>query len=162
MMKKEDARSIVTANEASVETLEQASSPDSVIDNITFPTIRKGLIEGILRTGKENAVSANELVTLARLQSKRELRLRVAQERNSIVIVTNSNGYFLPERDEFGILTDTGYRDTVAFYKKAQAMGISILKSTASARKAMHEYEQRYQIKIDEVQQWQTEKDIIG
>ena len=50
----------------------------------------------LLPEGKENAISSEELVGIIKLKSSRELRLKIAKERNAgaIILSTTSGGYY--------------------------------------------------------------------
>lgn len=56
-----------------------------------------------LHTGKENAISAQELCTYLGFNSVRELQHEIARERNAGAVILSTcqdgGGYFLPEND---------------------------------------------------------------
>lgn len=108
-----------------------------------------GYVAGFLGVGEANAIKGEELMTLAGFNSIRALREQVEYERNhGVVILTSGCGYFLPERDETGTLTDRGAQETRRFYAQQRAKGIGTLKSARSAGALIKAYESRDQTRM--------------
>jgi len=90
------------------------------------------IIEPMLSYGRENAVSTKELMTALNM-TERELRARVAYERNhgAIICSSTTGGYFkFKSREELK-----------EFYKGLERKATSIFQALRSARKALEEAE---------------------
>ena len=86
-------------------------------------------ITDILKVGKENAISTQELVRLSECGSERELRERIAEERCAGAIICSGSraGYWLPKnREEIREFCET-------MDKRAK----NIFNATKSAKKAL-------------------------
>ena len=71
--------------------------------NHSIPTEGKQ-VAAFLRTGRKNAVSSADLITLLDLSSQRELRALVSREREAgEIILSDSSGYYLPASGEEGL-----------------------------------------------------------
>ena len=102
------------------------------------------MIKELLHIGEKDAVGMDALTKLCGLSDSRVLRKYIADERDYTVILASPKGYFLPERDADGKLSDQGYMDTLRFYRKCRSMGISMFRSAKTARLALKEYEQNH------------------
>ena len=106
-------------------------------------------ISPLLSTGEENAIQGRELTRKLNIDT-RELRHRVEHERNNGILILSSNkGYFLPEKDEAGQLTDKGYAETKKYYALHSAKAIGCFKSAKCARLAIKQYEEKTQTTVN-------------
>ena len=97
-------------------------------------------IEPLLPLGKENAISTKRLMEALTL-SERELRARVAYERNQGAIICSCNqGYFKPADKE----------ELREFYKGLQKQAISIFKALRSTRKALEETDGQQELEVEQ------------
>lgn len=113
-------------------------------DNITADDRRQDFVTHYLSKGREHAIHAGELTELAGFRNSRELRLSIEDARaHGDLIISSPDGYFLPERDNTGQITEAGYHDLTACYKRMRSHGISILRSAKYIRRAIKEYEKR-------------------
>lgn len=109
-------------------------------------------ITRFLLYGEKNAVPADMLCACAGFKTTRELRHAVETAReNGAVILTSTRGYFLPERDEAGTLTDKGYMSALEWRRMRKHSALSILKSIKSAEREIRQYELREQFSFKEV-----------
>ena len=88
-----------------------------------------GYFESILPHGAENAVGTTDLLNLTKIRTARRLRLAVADARKAgAVILSNADGYFLPDVGE------KGRQEAAAFVAVITAKGASTLRAADSAR----------------------------
>ena len=88
-----------------------------------------GYFESILLRGAENAVSTADLLELTGIRTARRLRMAVASEREAgSVILSNADGYFLPDYGE------KGHQEIARFIATITAKGAATLKAADSAR----------------------------
>jgi len=98
------------------------------------------VIEKLLPLGKDSAVSTKILMALLDC-SERELRARVAYERNQGAIICSCNqGYFKPADKE----------ELREFYKGLQKQAISIFKVLRSTRKALEETDGQQELEVEQ------------
>lgn len=95
----------------------------------------------LLHQGEANAIKGNSFRQLAGFDTIRELRREIERERNAgAVILTSGAGYFLPELDEAGQLTERGYHDTQRFCATHRAKAEGTKRSAQSAELALENY----------------------
>lgn len=117
-----------------------------------------GRVEALLGIGEENAIKGDALMVLGGFSSIRALREQIEVERHlGAVIPTSNAGYFLPDRDEQGRLTDKGAMETRRFYMRQMAKGIGTIRTARSAAAALKEYEERHQSFMPEVLYGETQ-----
>lgn len=89
----------------------------------------------ILPTGKENAISSDELAALRGFESTRALRADIAKSREAgqVIISSLSGGYYLPENME----------EIAEFVTVQKTRAINCLKALKSARKVLKKAEFR-------------------
>lgn len=98
-------------------------------------------IKSFLKRGAENAIKNRDLARMLGISS-RDVYLLIEQERNKgELIISSPNGYYLPEVDENGKLTEDTIAGLKRFYYSQRARGIGCLKSAKSARLAIADYE---------------------
>lgn len=87
------------------------------------------IIEQLLPIGRENAITAQELVKITGCGSVRELQQRIACERNQGAIICSGagRGYWKPKDRQ----------EIKAFIQTMDARAWNTLKATASAKKAL-------------------------
>lgn len=123
-------------------------------DNERIP----GRVEALLGIGEENAIKGDALMVLGGFPNIRALREQIEIERHlGAVIPTSRAGYFLPERDENGVLTERGAADTMRFYRQQCAKGVGTIRSAESAKTALEQYGKRHQTSIGEVLYGETQ-----
>ena len=82
--------------------------------------------------GKKNALSSSFLMDVLNIGTQRELRLIISKAReNGEIILSNSEGYFLPADGE------QGQREIVECVNVLRAKGISTLKAAAAIKKPL-------------------------
>ena len=91
--------------------------------------MKKVKISSLLHKGKEHAISTKELLKLSKCSSVRELRERVAKERNNGVIICSgpSGGYWLP----------ANRKEIEDFCRLMETRASQIFSAAKSARKAL-------------------------
>lgn len=96
-------------------------------------------IAGLLPTGKENAVSTEELVRVIGCGSARELQQYIAQERKAGAVICSSTtgGYYLP----------ANYGEMAEFYKTLENRAMNTLIALQSTKKAMEVQQETEDIK---------------
>ena len=88
----------------------------------------QGLFSRILPAGAENAVSTAELLQRLGLSDQRVIRKLISEERAAgAVILSNGDGYFLPDDGE------KGRQETAAFVASIRAKGVNTLRAARSA-----------------------------
>lgn len=101
----------------------------SVSDPRWSGTAQAGFFEAILPRGAENAVSTADLLELTGIRTARRLRMAVASAREAgSVILSNADGYFLPDDGE------KGRQEVSAFVALITAKGAATIKAADSAR----------------------------
>lgn len=89
-----------------------------------------------LPEGAANAVSTRELVSRLGFRSDRELRMAIAQERESGLLILsttrNGGGYFRPSQGE------AGQQEIAAFIATLHSRAINTLKALKAARAALN------------------------
>ena len=87
------------------------------------------LIERLLPIGKENAVTAQELIEMTGCISARELQQRIAWERDhgAIICSGSGSGYWKPKNRQ----------EIKEFVKTMNARALNTLKATRSAKRAL-------------------------
>ena len=89
-------------------------------------------ISSFLPNGKQNAISSTDLMEVLSISSVRELRHIIANARESgEIILSNSNGYFLPSQGEEGL------KEIVDCVKVLRSKGVSTLKAAAAIKKPL-------------------------
>lgn len=98
-------------------------------------------IKSFIPRGAENAIKNRDLSRLLCI-SPRDVYLLIERARNNGDLIVSSNkGYYQPEVDETGRLTEQGLAGLKLFYAVQRARGIGCLRSAKSARLAIKEYE---------------------
>ena len=124
----------------------QPSGNDSTTENKIV-----NRIEGQLLHGEKNAIKHGKLMSLIGERDVRSFYSAVADERSmGAVILSSSKGYYLPDTDGDGNVTQAGYLELKKFCNRKRSAGISEFKAAKAARKAMREYEQREQLTIED------------
>ena len=89
----------------------------------------QGFFERVLPKGAENAVKTAELLRRTGLDDARFIQRLISDERAAgAVILSNSDGYFLPDDGE------KGRREAEAFIATVTARGVNTLRAADSAR----------------------------
>ena len=106
-------------------------------------------ISGFLFQGRDHATSSKALILLLGLSSQRELCSIIAKAReNGEIILSNSNGYFLPSDGEDGL---NEIRDCISTLR---AKGISTLRTASALNRPLRDlYGQEFicDLQIEEV-----------
>ena len=98
------------------------------VDNTMQSGRVQGLFERILPKGAENAVSTPGLLKVLGLSDQRVIRKLISEERAAgAVILSNGNGYFLPDEGE------KGRQEAAAFIATVKAKGKNTLRAARSA-----------------------------
>ena len=124
----------------------------SINDNNIQEKINQSLIAKFLQVNEENAITTDELVNITGISDTRVIRKFIeAERRNDIVICASKKGYFLPERDENGILTLQGFDDVQRYFLKSSKTAVSTFQTIQSAKRAMRVYANKNQISFADI-----------
>lgn len=95
----------------------------------------------ILPTGKENAISTNELAVIMGFSDSRSLQADIAKSRNAgqIILSSTQGGYYLPKDDD----------EVQEFVAVLRARAINTFKALKSARKYLKE--DKAQMSFDDI-----------
>lgn len=98
-----------------------------------------------LHRGAENAISTEELLTLCGINSIRQLRKQVAEEREAgaLILSNTSGGYFLPDAGE------KGREEMQHFVNTVRSKALTLLKAARPARAALRVFEGQERIEYD-------------
>lgn len=102
-----------------------------------------------LNHGMENAISTLSLAEIMNIAGTRTSKIRqvrklIHEARKDIPICCNDNGYWLPEYDSNGILTEQGAIDVVMHYSKSLKTRQSLFEITQAEHKALEAYNNKF------------------
>lgn len=126
------ALTAATVKGGKLEQMAERTAINSAPDSIMKHDNGQGLIESLLKHGGANAVSAEYLMSMTKLDL-RQLRKQVELERrNGTLILTQpQGGYFLLAEGE------KGKQEILQFYRIQRAKALSLLKTISAARNAL-------------------------
>lgn len=138
MTEKENARPAGGAAERADETAALAGASVSAENFIISPAKKQGRIESLLPCGEQNAITSAELVSLAGLNTPRELRAAIERERAAGALILSTvrgrGGYFLPSNDP-----TQGKSEIEAFIRTVHARAVNSQRTLKAARRALRE-----------------------
>lgn len=101
------------------------------------------MVKELLRKGKRNAITTDELMRACRLDHRRDLTMQIARERaaGAIICSTTSGqgGYYLPENKE----------EVVEFINSMSNRAKNTFKAVTAARKYLKQIEGQISLKIE-------------
>ncbi len=101
----------------------------------------------LLAHGAERGIKADELCVLSNCQTRRELRRRIAEERQKgALILASVHGYFLPSED-----AEQAQRELAAYVRQAERKARSIFAALQCSRRVLSQCPCAGQTKIPEV-----------